>query len=176
MVQRAKSKKIRQPSRSTLAHWTAQPTISLPWRQGRNNTIPKPLRTSESGLEQLWQDETCNSTDGSIQFEQRFKELGILAKSSRKKLKDLFDIESLGSLKDRQRKPTVSEARVPVMPPAPNASIRIAAQHPEPTKSYAMLRNASMRRAQHTQSQSEVICMTYLDEIRNAMKQKNTVV
>jgi hypothetical protein len=156
-----------------ITHWTIQPTISLPWRRGPSQLKAEPVKPTEEDTRPIWRDETLSSTDETIQFKQRFKELGLLAKSSRKRLKDLFDIESLGSLKNKQDSTRKDECRVPVMPPAPNASVRIPSQRAKSTKSYAVLRNASMRKARHSQSQSEGVRPAYLEEIRIAMTQNH---
>lgn len=61
--------------------------------------------------------------------QRRLKNLGLFSRSGRKNVHDLFDLEALQSKDDAsksvQRKPTETH-RVPVMPWAPNATVRLS--------------------------------------------------
>lgn len=64
---------------------------------------------------------------GTSTAQRRLKQLGIVSRTGRKRIHDLFDLEALRSKNDKKsvRQHSNDADRVPVMPWAPNASIRM---------------------------------------------------
>ncbi|OKL59796.1 hypothetical protein UA08_04592 [Talaromyces atroroseus] len=78
--------------------------------------------------------------------QRRLKQLGLLSRTGRKKIHDLFDLEALRSKYDAtkgiQRQSNDSD-RVPVMPWAPNASVRLSDRETQRGRANAFSRGLS---------------------------------
>jgi hypothetical protein len=97
-----------------------------PWRNSRmHGLLQKQSSGSERGMCDLGPEEKSGKpVNNSFTFRQRWK-LDLMARVPRRNIKDLFDVESLGSRKDpRGEEEGVSE-RIPVLPRAHNASVRL---------------------------------------------------
>ncbi|KAB8231511.1 uncharacterized protein BDW43DRAFT_282491 [Aspergillus alliaceus] len=84
---------------------TASPYSSLDWRKGHEPSM----------------DNTEGSEENLFMTEQRLNRLGLFTREPRKRIRDVFDLESYGST---QEAGGISKERVPVLPRAPNASLR----------------------------------------------------
>jgi hypothetical protein len=96
------------------------------WRNPQmHGLLQKQSSGSERGMCDLGPEEKSGKpVNNSFTFRQRWK-LDLMARVPRRNIKDLFDLESLGSRKDpRSEEEGVSE-RIPVLPRAHNASVRL---------------------------------------------------
>jgi hypothetical protein len=118
------------------------PRSVLPSERGSSLTVncsSEPDRHEESNkYHNSWNENEGDLISTSF-AQRRLRQLGVLSRTGRKRIHDLFDLEALqsrrGTVKDPQRH-SDDKDRVPVMPWAPNASIRSS------SRSYSCIRPA----------------------------------
>ncbi|EED24319.1 conserved hypothetical protein [Talaromyces stipitatus ATCC 10500] len=95
------------------------------------NCSPEPRQNEDSKRYHNSWDDNEDGVISTSAAHRRLKQLGILSRTGRKKIHDLFDLEALqsrrGTIKDSQRRSDEKD-RVPVMPWAPNASVRLSSR------------------------------------------------
>lgn len=91
------------------------------------NCSPEPCQYDESKhYRNHWNEDEGDVVSTSF-AQRRLRQLGILSRTGRKRVHDLFDLEALQSKRGTTKRPqrqSDDEDKVPVMPWAPNASIR----------------------------------------------------
>jgi hypothetical protein len=74
-------------------------------------------------LDELWEEDEGDI--GSSTAHKKWKQLGLLSKNGRKRVQDLFDMEAMRSRREVDNPPQQqSDDKIPVMPRAPNATVR----------------------------------------------------
>lgn len=106
------------------------PRSILPSERGSSLTVncsPAASRPEESNKHHNTWDEDEGDVISTTFAQRRLRQLGIISRTGRKRVHDLFDLEALqsrrGTVKGPQQRSSDSD-RVPVMPWAPNATIR----------------------------------------------------
>lgn len=106
------------------------PRSILPSERGSSLTVncsSEPRRHEDSERHHSSWDDNEEGVVSTSFAQRRLRQLGILSKTGRKRIHDLFDLEALQSRRGTVRGPqgqSEDQDRVPVMPWAPNASVR----------------------------------------------------
>jgi hypothetical protein len=124
-------------------------TMMMPSQRGPPSAVDSsPDARQKDGLKRYdgsWDDDEDDMISTSA-AQRRLKQLGLLSRTGRKKIHDLFDLEALRSKYDATKgvqRQSDDTDRVPVMPWAPNASIRLSDREAQRVRAGAFSKSTS---------------------------------
>jgi hypothetical protein len=104
----------------------------LPMASGRNRQRG-PDKHGDQDQTMLGEDDYWDGVDvpvSSSTAQHKWEQVGLFPRAGRKRIQDLFNLEAMKSRRDLAHRKSQSSGKVPVMPWAPNATVR-ASNHPE---------------------------------------------
>jgi hypothetical protein len=109
-------------AKSSKSYDGAKSSTSL--RQSNQTDGPSSYTVDQDEkLDELWEEDEGDI--GSSTAHKKWKQLGLLSKNGRKRVQDLFDMEAMRSRREVDNPPQQqSDDKIPVMPRAPNATVR----------------------------------------------------
>lgn len=114
----AKSSAPYDGPKSPICYDGANSSTSL--KRVSHNDSPTHVVDEDEQFDELWEEDECDI--GSSTVHKKWKQLGLLSRNSRKRVQDLFDAESMRSKREVGKQQ--SGDKIPVMPRAPNATVR----------------------------------------------------